>query len=93
MSVQKLMHREISVKTICGVSLSYDICHFVVAVCCLMAVDLSVAAATGCLMTMLTTTAGSTTYCPEGYCEVGYVWSSDSSGGKCTREYSNGYSR
>ena len=63
------------------------------AVCHLMAGGLSLAAASGCLMTMLTTTAGSTTYCPEGYCEVGYVWSSDSSGGKCTSECSNGYSR
>ena len=100
MSVQKLVSEEISVKTICGVSLSYNVvscwvtaCDSVVAVCRLMAGGLSLAAATGCLMTMLTTTAGSTTYCPEGYCEVGFVWSSDSSGGKCTSEYSNGYSR
>ena len=55
-----------------------------------MAVVLSVASANGCLMTMLTTTDGSKTYCPEGFCEVGYVWSSDSSGEKCTSECSNG---
>ena len=73
------------------VCLIYDICHVVVAVCRLMAVDLSVAAATGCLMTMLTTTAGSTTYCPKGYCEVGFVWISSDAGGECKGECSNGH--
>ena len=45
-----------------------------------------VAPAAGCLMTMITTTVGTTTYCPEGYCDVGYVWSSADSG-KCTGKH------
>ena len=95
----KLVRREISVKTISGVSLSYNVvscwvtaCDCVVAVCRLMAVVLSVAPEDGCLMTMVTTTASSTTYCPKDFCKVGYVWSSDN-GGKCTSECSNCYSR
>ena len=58
-----------------------------------MAVVLSVASLDGCLMTMLTTTDSSTTYCPEGYCKVGFVWVSDGSGGHCKGECRNGYSR
>ena len=58
-------------------------------VCHLMAMVLSAATSTGCLMTMLKTTGGTDTYCPERYCKAAYVWSSTNSG-ECKRE-SNKY--
>ena len=62
-------------------------CFCVAVICQTNGSGFPVAAVTGCLMVMLKTTGGAATdtYCPENYCNVGYVWSSAGSG-KCERK-------